>query len=77
MVLCSDIVLRDVRKGLFLKPSWKSSAIKQTQAGKWKTYEAVVRHLGNGISREDRNDLIAFDFMKHYEKESAYILDFT
>lgn len=51
-------------------------AIKQTQAGKWKTHEAVVRHLGNGISREDRNYLIAFDFMKRYEKESAYILDF-
>lgn len=52
-------------------------AVKQTQAGKWKTYEAVIRHLGNGVSREDRNYLIAFDFMKHYEKESAYILDFT
>lgn len=77
MVLCFDIVLRDVRKGLFLKPSLKSMAVKQTQAGKWKTYEAVIRHLGNGVSREDRNDLIAFDFMKHYEKESAYILDFT
>lgn len=51
--------------------------MKQTRAGKWKTDEVVVCHLGNDISREDRNDLIAFDFMKHYKKESAYILDFT
>lgn len=51
--------------------------MKQTQAGKWKTDEVVVRHLGNDISQEDRNDLIAFDSMKHYKKESAYILDFT
>lgn len=76
-MLCFDIVLHDVRKGLFLKSSWKSTAIKQTQAGKWKTDEVVVRHLGNDISREDRNDLMAFDFMKHYKKESAYMLDFT
>lgn len=76
-MLCFDIVLRDVRKGLFLTSSRKSRAIKQTRAGKWKTDEVVVHHLGNGIPREDRNDLIAFDFMKRYKKESAYILDFA
>lgn len=69
-------MLRDVRKGLFLTSSWKSRAIKQTLAGKWKTDEVVVCHLGNGIPREDRSDLIAFDFMKRCKKESAYILDF-
>lgn len=76
-MLCFDAVVHDVRKSIFLKLSWKSTAMKQTQAGKWKTDGVVVRHLGNDISREDRNDLIAFDFMKHYKKESAYVLDFT